>query len=416
MRTYTLPLALGIAAFAAPAQVTVDVTKTSKYAGTPRFVEICGLLKKSVPVALRTIRTRIGVGLDRKHGVRLELRDAAPKNPDRIRVFGGLPFLTRGSNPVLVRLHAEFLLRGSYDLREEVTHELTHAVMRARMNPASYRKVPRWLREGLALWVAGQGETRVRSILRLIDSRKLSVLVPGLDQGKHDFLRYAEDYLAIEFLVKKKGKSAPKKIVQGLLTGRPAVQVVSRVAGLEWQKFVSAARAYAQGRVAALRADGWSDYLQVWESNRKRRYQDVIQAARTFLAARPNSALRWDVSYLLGKALRLTKKPQEAIAALKSTARTGTSPFADEARYQIGAAQLAGGEHQAAAKTFAHLLRDYPEITILDRVVWRLIDCHVRQGNKPEARRLVQVFEKSFPDSRVADRVSALGKQLRGSH
>ncbi|MDH3590882.1 MAG: hypothetical protein OER88_03330, partial [Planctomycetota bacterium] len=78
--------------------------------------------------------------------VNVELRDAG-RNPD------GAWAVARGDT---ITVFTEHLLLKRYDLDRLLLHEMFHVVHRRAVGSTAYLATPTWMREGAALFVAGQ--------------------------------------------------------------------------------------------------------------------------------------------------------------------------------------------------------------------------------------------------------------------
>jgi hypothetical protein len=126
------------------------------------MVELLARMREGLPAVLAEVSQRSGLPFEqRRVRVRLEdwsgdLRGAEADSRDR-----GRTEWCRGQRggEALITLSVEDVLSGSYPWREALLHEGAHAAHRLTVGPERYLQVPRWLREGLAVWISGQEES-----------------------------------------------------------------------------------------------------------------------------------------------------------------------------------------------------------------------------------------------------------------
>jgi hypothetical protein len=115
-------------------------------------------------------------------------------------------------------------------------HEMTHAVMNDATGGEASAKIPHWVQEGLAVYVSGEGEARVkRSAQNLHKSQTASLVFPlgGLVYGA----AYAQYYLAIRYLVDKHSVNAVQGLVRDLIAGKSVEESILDCTGLSWADY-----------------------------------------------------------------------------------------------------------------------------------------------------------------------------------
>lgn len=369
--------------------------------------------------AIAHVKERLGLEPADPDSIRVDVADALPADASRIATFREPMFQTSTEaegGPYRILVHLEAVAAGASDLAEELRHEMTHAVMRERAGSREvYRRIPKWLREGLALHCADQTRERTSYIVHSASAEKgVEALFPGLDVGEHSLDRYAEDALAIDYLAAKRGATAVKDLAGRLVRGEEPRAAVAAVSRQSWEDFAAAARAHGIEFATKLRAREHSDYAEIRALDRKREYEAVIARAAAFARKHPRSPLLLDALYWKGKAERLRGKEEAAIATLTRIVEgeRRLSHYLDEAWYQLGMAQIARKDASAAAESFATILRDHPTCDLLDRALVRLARCDLLLGDAARARERLTLFDRSFPKSSVADDAAELRKEL----
>jgi TolA-binding protein len=421
-RAASAPLLIGafLTAFvAASAPAGDDAPRyDGKYAKTAEVTKTLARIPALRKDALANVAEKLGLAPKDADAIIVEMKDARPADAEKLVPFDAPLFQTveDAKGPVRIRVYAEGVAAGSADFDATMRHEMVHAVMRELVaTKEAYSAIPKWLREGLALYAAGQTEERVCAIVHSGDAaRPLDVLFPGLEEGEHTLDRYGEDALAVAFLAERRGAKAVRDLAARLAAAEAPHAAVEAASGSSWETFRREARAYSLEAARRATRPEWDAYLALREKDRAKDYAGVIDAAVAFEKANPKSPILADALYWRGKAERLVKKPD---AAKKTLARIvdgmrRESHYLDEAWYQLGAAHLATSDWKGAASAFETLLRDHPGTTLSDRALVRLAECSLRRGDRDAARHQLDLFDRSFPRSQAAKDAAALRKEL----
>jgi len=231
-----------------------------------------------------------------------------------------------GSEAAIIELRVEPLLSGAADPAALLEHEMTHAALHRHLG-VDYRNLPEWLREGLAVYVAGETREKIRQALAWSEVESMELLANGLDDNDHRWTDYGEDGAAIEFLVKQVGPDAVPRLVELLRSGIGWEQAVQGLTRLPVEEFKQQA----------------SDFCR--EQFRKEAGDDG-----------PN--------YAEGLRLFKEKRYAEANDLLEETAGLVTSPYATPAMYYAGRSHAALGDHNRAESFFSHILDERRKATV----------------------------------------------------
>lgn len=144
---------------------------------------------------------------------------------------------------------------------EIVYHEYVHAFHREYVvEYGSWNDVPAWLKEGLAVYTAGQGVGRVKYHAWLfkmndysVSSAREAMLEAVFGSDEHDNSDYAGDYLAIKYIVSTFGLSVLRNIIYDNANGSDIeTAVVNNLSGIDsWSEFQSELRSYADTTITA---------------------------------------------------------------------------------------------------------------------------------------------------------------------
>lgn len=289
----------------------------------PRFHERVGEVKAALPVALRNMRERL-LPFDRPEPRFLVRFDDGPAKRDGLHmisqeeIHGGrvVQALTIRTGP---------LVEGDYHLERTLTHEVFHCWQREALGE-SYYDLPKWVREGIALWVARQGDERIQLLVVLEGSNPsadpMRTLVNGL-AGAHSLADYGEDYLALEFIEMTNGVDAAKALVRRLFESSDYPKAIAEASGLAYPQFLNRARDYA-----------------------RRRFEKALEGREAFLPARR---------------LFLEKRYAEARAAYEALP---PGPFRPRALADLSVCCRELGDAEAAAGFLAELRRFYPHYPV----------------------------------------------------
>jgi len=135
-------------------------------------------------------------------------------------------------------------------------HEMTHAVMLDAVGPQQGLQIPRWVHEGLAVYVSGEGPERVRFIAQHYRKSTVARAVHDIDQPP-GIVDYAHAYLAIKYLEDTYSVNAVQGFVRDLIQGKTTMDSLEDMTGVSYDKFKSGLRAYT---LAAYQAQARPDF------------------------------------------------------------------------------------------------------------------------------------------------------------
>lgn len=140
--------------------------------------------------------------------------------------------------------------RGNIDLRKVFIHELTHVFVGRAFK--GREKVPRWLDEGLAMYVSKEWDlTRVSTMTRavLTDSLiPLSEITRGFPQEmERAGLAYSESFYLISFLISQYGRDRFHRLIGVYGGGKALEEVLTEVYGISLEEL----------------EDKWKNYLKL---------------------------------------------------------------------------------------------------------------------------------------------------------
>lgn len=368
--------------------------ETKKYAASPAvaaFVQQIPALKQN---AFRRLGDALQVKADPSKVI-VRITDAVAWDASRWVVHDGTAMETYSrSETVFIDVYAEYLVIGAEDPARRFEHEVVHAVMRLDLG-ARYADVPTWLREGMAVHLAGQTEGRMRYMLMMETyARDPSRLVNGLG-GTHTFADYVEDALAVEYLLLK---ITLPELERKLREGKEYLP----------DGFEAGAREYALKRLQAWRDDVNRDYVALLDLVAGQRWKEVEESCRRFLKHHEASYLRSPVSYYLARALFEQGSFDEALCAFEAFRRTvrggeGMSGLLDDAKVREALCLRRLKKLEAAAERLRQVVHDHVDSSELPRAAYLLGFTLKDLGRTEDAKQVLRKALESFPGQPMAD-------------
>ena len=334
-----------------------------KYAGTPILAE----LERKLPGAVEDARRNA-----------LEKLRLAPTDASRIVVefadAGTSPFhaVTRtvkrnGATVERIVLHLEYLVSGQSHLDGEVRHEYVHAVLRQAMGER-YDRGPDWMREGLAVWAAGQLPSRAQEIAAAALLGKLdpAASLDGLADADHGMDDYAEDALAFELVALRKGPEGVPRVVAAVVGGGDPERSIAEEVVMTWPAFLEEHARFAREELG-----------RIGSSAREfQRAQADPAALRKWTDCDAEPCYQVSATYALAKQDYKAGDYQSAAGGFRAvlTRFVEFGAYQDDARYRLAKCWQQLGRHDEALAEFEILFRDYsyaPPQLLADARVFR---------------------------------------------
>src|SRR3990172_7542199 len=147
-----------------------------------------------------------------------------------------------------IEFRAEAFLSGARDLRLTLCHELVHALMRRHMSSGDYSDVPKWVREGLAVTLAGQtNEKLYRQLFEHPVAPENEILGLATAEREAKLDQYFEYALAFNYLDRQPARtSATRAIARRLMEGEDVYRAIALETGLSRDDIFRGARDHAR--------------------------------------------------------------------------------------------------------------------------------------------------------------------------
>ena len=335
-----------------------------------RIDEIPALLEK----AYKMIHERLGVDFKEQTDMIFMFEDAGKKRSSLIaqQFVAGID-----NKPVsIIKFMTEKILVRPQTYRITLIHEVKHSAFKQLMGQA-YSDLPEWVREGLAVWAADQMEIKLQHILlnKVIARKSPLLALDGIEDKKHDYVDYLEDYLAFEWLESVKPGNI-KTFCQRLIQGENYKAIWADLANMNYQDAMEAADSYCKKKVESVLGESYQSFLKIINENYK------------YMAKGNNSVKQWGLSEGIAKYEKwLEKYPacfivpyaRFSLARLQITSAkyeqgrqmlrkvleedSHRCALLDDAQFWIGMSYNLQKNRTKTLEAFGILLRDYPNST-----------------------------------------------------
>ncbi len=196
----------------------IDTSYNGRFINHPGFGKIMNDLPYVYQEAFIKIQKSLGIGAREQMNIVVVFSDHLTHKGIRLR--GKRQSIMTASRTVVhyIHLDLDFLINGQATLLEEMTHEMTHAIMADIMGMREYDRLPMWIKEGTAVHAADQGLARIKALTRRgFDINKIGGEDENPDGNPISLEKYVENYLKIRFLLKSFGSEALHRFVKRLM-------------------------------------------------------------------------------------------------------------------------------------------------------------------------------------------------------
>jgi TolA-binding protein len=282
-----------------------------KYENDARFLKIRDSLARRRAAALRRIESVLGGSVPRTFLLRF-----ADAGSNRSGHFAKTRLeVVQGKPRHVVILFTEYAVMDAYDLDRTLTHELYHCVQRDRLGEDHFL-APKWVREGAALYVAGQGPVRTRFLAAEVGRRTkiddpMRLLVNGLG-GRHAFEDYAEDVAAFLSVEERHGRRKAVALLRKLLETVDVEAAVREVLGEDFATFEKAASDRARKTLEPLVRPSRAEVVRALKCCAAKDWSGALKAL-------PEDPGVYDavIAYVRARALHETGRHEEALRVVR---------------------------------------------------------------------------------------------------
>jgi hypothetical protein len=230
-------------------------------------------------------------------------------------------------------------------------------------------RLPKWVREGLAVYGAKQTEDRIAALLsnEAVGSKDPRRILDGIDDANHDVTDYIEDAMAFAWLEARKAGNV-HAYCKRVLAGEKHDAVLAELAGMEFSAALRGAEESIKKEIDKRLGLGLPELLSLqrehdtaighkreaaWAEKGAAKYESWIADFGGHVLI-PNAKYRLARSFIAaGKHEQARKLLQEVVAnELRCT-------LTDDAQHWVGRSYEIEGKAAEAAAAFGVLLRDY---------------------------------------------------------
>lgn len=342
-----------------------------KYKGDARLLAAMAKLPEYTKEAFEVLRKSLGVDISGKCDVVYRFVDkGAARDGERATTST----IGRNNKPFTVMtFYTEFIVLDLEDFHSRVIHELKHAGFRGLMGQ-KYLDLPKWIREGLAVYGAGQLPDRLPQILSNFafggkDPRKVLDGINDRD-ADHTTDDYLEDALFFEWLATQ--GNGTHKFCQRLVEGNDYKAILAELCKQPFEKVIEAATRYVGQQVEKALGAPYDDYYRLRgdeakaeregsEALKKWLNEEGLKAYGAWLEKNAKHLCTPLVRYRIGKGLNTVGKFEEArkmLAAIRDECDR-VSTICDDAAYQYALSFELAKDEEGAKREFGIFLRDY---------------------------------------------------------
>ncbi|MBF0407263.1 MAG: hypothetical protein HQM10_07910 [Candidatus Riflebacteria bacterium] len=385
-----------------PALLSIDTSYSGKYRANSGYQKTLADLPYVYQESMRKINMSLGIPIPEKIKTIVIFSDHLTHNGLRLR--GKRKSILDKSGLVhYIYLDLEFLITGQATLLEEMTHELTHAVMADMMGIENYDSLPMWVKEGTAVHAADQGLARIKALLK----RGVNLAFIGNEDENNDgnpisLEKYVENYLKIQFLLHNYGDKALHNFINKLIsTGNVKRELSASFNGLTEEAMNIYARDFiartliANSRPLAAR-ENLARGIRFFEQNE-------FLSARLALEEAINEGLDerdyCRAAYLLAECFIQERNTEGAYTILKRVRADSSQIPRDRLNFLNAYTQYAMGLSTEAYSGFKHVFENSSNSAVRESALYYIIRILSEMDNFEEARKITDLMKSLFPKS-----------------
>ena len=395
-------LVLGLPA-ESQAVLHIDTSYSGKFRNTSGYSKILADLPFVYQEAFQKIERSLGIPAREQMYLVVMFSDHLTYKGFRLR---GKRQSIRTANRTIVHyihIDLDFLINGQATLFEEMTHEMTHAVMADVMGLREYDSLPMWIKEGTAVHAADQGQARIRALTRRgFDINAIGGEDENIDGNPISLERYVENYLKIRFLLKTFGSSALHRFVKRLMkSGNVQQELASCFNGLTEEVM----NQYAQDFIKNTLLDNVRPVASAENLQRGIRFFDEGEYLSARLALTDalygglNDSEFQTAAYLLAECYIQERNPQGALNLLKQFKPDPRNIPVDRYEFLSAYSEYAMGLVTNAYFGFKKAFETSTNKAVQEGALYYIIRILIELGNRNEADRVMALLKQQFPES-----------------
>jgi hypothetical protein len=139
-------------------------------------------------------------------------------------------------------VNLDVMAKGAPDFDLIFYHEMTHAVLNDAVVSRTQQMLPSWVQEGLAVYISGDGDARVKALAQTTRKSQAKNLVRDIELPVLD---YARNYLAFKYLHDQHTINSLQAFVRDLTQGKTPEEAIEDSTGLRWDVFREKLKEYS---------------------------------------------------------------------------------------------------------------------------------------------------------------------------
>jgi hypothetical protein len=377
------------------------VSYSGKYDGDIRLEAAVKSLPADMEAGFRMLEERLGLDLRPHTRVIYLFKDADNKTKPGLKASTFI--VGRDNEPtVVMSFYSEYVVSQPESYRQTISHEIKHAGFKGILGQF-YEDLPKWIREGLAVWGSNDVDTRLQLVLsnKIAAGKDPMTVLDGIDDGDRNEADYMEDALAFEWLESKKPGNV-KAFCRDLAKGKPYREIWADLSGMPYADAMAEANAHCRKRAASALGQAYTDFVPLRKAHEKA-LNAGMDATRKWLTEGGKIALeKW-----LAENPSHPAEPFTRFCLARSLARDGQGTacrkllqhildedglrctLLDDAQFWIGVSYNWEKDFDNARAAFGVLLRDFPCSHSAKQVVGKFPAAGPVTEQKDDAQRTV---------------------------
>lgn len=293
----------------------VDRSYRGRFARDRRILALTGKLPDMRTRALKKAQSKTGLDFNNHEKIVVTLRDTGVFSG-----FGASSKLVRSGGGVvhLITLSTEQILLGVMDVEKSLVHECIHCIMREMMGESDYLSLPRWIREGVAVWGADQIQERAREVVAraFLEHRHPQEVLASVGDRYDPPDYYLMVALAFKFTAQYVGEKAVRDIIVEIVEGRDPVKAFEDATKLPMALVERRSRMYSQMFFEhILLESGLYEFQEAQRLHDEGYIADAIEMLMVLAVYRPDALLHANAWYWTGRwCFEEQRFPQAALA------------------------------------------------------------------------------------------------------
>jgi TolA-binding protein len=353
----------------------IDHTYTGKYSNNKVFISLFKDLGRIREQALIRVQQITGLEITNQNRYIIRFVDTSPTSR-----FGASsrPVRSEAGDIMLVTVSAEQFMLGIIDFEDLLVHEFIHTVMWDNMGDQAYKDLPKWIREGIAVWGAGQLSEIARNIIAsaLMQKESAAWVVEELTTMYNSNDQYFSGAIMLDAIEKKYGSGTVKAIIKDICQNENYVQAMKNNSQVSWSQITTLAKVHIRKFAKEMVAGSG---MQLFQNAHHANNIGLRQQA---------------IDYLLD----LVHNCSDDILKPK-------------AWYWIGRWRQAKKKYDLAAMAFANVIYLFPgHIGLQSDSMLRLASCQIELNNPAEAARALNWFFQTADSHEISEALFLAGR------